>query len=108
MKFRTFVAVGVCSTSLAQFVIADDQQDPKSKPAPAKVQVSVGDEENHNDQNQGRDHALATCLVIENQGEVAIAKFAEGKTGNSSVKEFAGMLVKEHAAYPDNRESVGR
>ncbi len=102
MKLRKFVAVGVCSMGLGQLgFAADDQPAAKPNPVPSKAQADENrrDEKQQAGQNQGREHALATCLAIENQAEVAIAKFAQEKSGNASVKEFARMLVKDHTAF---------
>ncbi|MDZ4689399.1 MAG: DUF4142 domain-containing protein [Planctomycetaceae bacterium] len=48
---------------------------------------------------QSNDQTFATCLTIDNQEEIAIAKFAESKTDNKDVKEFASMLVTDHEAF---------
>jgi predicted outer membrane protein len=48
---------------------------------------------------QNADHALASCVAISNQEEIAIAKFAEEKSRNNEVKDFAKMLQKDHQAF---------
>ncbi len=45
---------------------------------------------------QNSDQALATCVAIANQKEVALAQFAKSKVKNDDVKEFAEMMVKDH------------
>jgi putative membrane protein len=50
-------------------------------------------------QAQSNEQALASCVAIENQTEVAIAQFAENKAKDKDVKEFAKMLVEEHQAF---------
>lgn len=47
------------------------------------------------------DHMLASCVALENQEEVALAKWAKDKTKNKDVREFAEMLVKDHTAFLD-------
>ncbi|HUQ71468.1 MAG TPA: DUF4142 domain-containing protein [Planctomycetaceae bacterium] len=48
---------------------------------------------------QTKDETFATCLTIDNQEEIAIAKFAQSKTENEDVKEFASMLISDHEAF---------
>lgn len=42
------------------------------------------------------DHAIATCLALGNQEEIALAQFAEGRVKNDKVKEFVATMLKEH------------
>ncbi|HUQ67879.1 MAG TPA: DUF4142 domain-containing protein [Planctomycetaceae bacterium] len=48
---------------------------------------------------QSNDQTFATCLTIDNQEEIAIAKFAQSKTDNEDVKDFASMLISDHEAF---------
>jgi predicted outer membrane protein len=41
---------------------------------------------------------LVTCLLTKNEGEVEIAKFAEQRTQNPQVKQFAQHLITDHQA----------
>jgi predicted outer membrane protein len=43
-----------------------------------------------------KDQAFAKCLVIANQEQVAMSRFAKEKATNEEVKEFAATLEKEH------------
>jgi predicted outer membrane protein len=45
------------------------------------------------------DHLLATCVALANQGEIAVSEIAHNKSTNNEVKEFAGMLMKDHHAF---------
>ncbi len=47
---------------------------------------------------QNTDQALATCIAIANQTEVALAQFAKEKLQNEDVKEFAETMIKDHQA----------
>jgi predicted outer membrane protein len=47
-------------------------------------------------QAAGADAQLANWLIVDNKGEVALAKFAESRIQNDAVKEFNTMLIKEH------------
>jgi len=55
--------------------------------------VNIGQRGMHGDQ------ALASCLAIANQEEIALAKLAEEKSKSKDVKEFAEMLVKDHQGF---------
>ena len=65
--------------------------------APAQVQPAARGARNDNVQQQ-LDSDIASCLILANQNEVAIAKFAASKTQNDDVKKFAEMLEKDHSA----------
>jgi predicted outer membrane protein len=42
------------------------------------------------------DQAIAVCLALGNQEEVALAQFAEGRAKNQKVKQFAEMMITQH------------
>src|SRR5262249_26367643 len=50
------------------------------------------------DNNMGKsmDEFIATCLLIGNQEEVALAQEALGRAQNQNVKQFAQMLINDH------------
>jgi predicted outer membrane protein len=45
---------------------------------------------------QPKDVTLASCLLIDNQTEVALAQFAEGRAQDQEVKQFAQKLAADH------------
>lgn len=45
------------------------------------------------------DHQLATCVAIDNQEEIAIAKFAEKKLQHKDAQKFAQMLIEDHGKF---------
>lgn len=45
------------------------------------------------------DKYFATCLVIDNQNEIALARIAKQKASSPRVKEFAAMLEKDHQEF---------
>src|SRR5262249_29868381 len=48
---------------------------------------------------QHMDTALASCVAISNQEEIAIAKFADQKAKSKEVKEFAEMIARDHQQF---------
>jgi len=47
------------------------------------------------------DQAIATCLWLGNQEEIALAQFAEGHAKSEEVKTFVAMMVKDHRSALD-------
>ena len=101
MNLRKVIAVPVCGAALvsAALVIAQDRQaQPAKQPAQARQsgrQAEVGQRA----QWQNADQTLATCVAIDNQEEVALAKFAQDKVQHEDVKKFAKMMVEDHQAF---------
>lgn len=107
-----YVLASLCSIAIIAAAVAADPQNQTQNPnqnqnqnqnqranqpginvqAPG-VNVNVGQRGMHGDQ------ALATCLAIANQEEIALAKLAEEKSKSKDVKEFAEMLVKDHQGF---------
>jgi predicted outer membrane protein len=50
------------------------------------------------------DSQLAGCLIVDNQGEIALGQLAEQKTKNNEVKQFAQMMVKDHTDFMQKLE----
>ena len=44
------------------------------------------------------DNAIASCLALGNQEEIALARFAQDSAKSKEVKEFAKMMSDEHKA----------
>jgi len=45
------------------------------------------------------DHALASCVALANQEEIALGEFGSQKARNEEVKKFAQMLVHDHQEF---------
>jgi predicted outer membrane protein len=109
MKFRTLVAVAVCGVGSSGFgVVSAQQQQPVQTRPGVQVQVpGVGIQVGQpvfgpvvqRPAGPVSDHALASCLAIENHEEVDIARFAESKAQSKDVKQFAEMIAKDHEAF---------
>lgn len=106
MKLPRFVTVAVCGTGLGSLGVIHAQQQPQPVPVRPGVQVQVpgaavqvGGQAGQHAPGRVTEHALATCVAIDNQEEVDIAKFAEGKAQSKEVKEFARMIAADHQAF---------
>lgn len=53
------------------------------------------------------DAHFASCLILQNQNEVAVAKLAQQKAQSATVKEFAEKLVREHQQFLQDLERFG-
>lgn len=59
------------------------------------------------DRAASMDHKFATCLILENQNEVAAARIAAQRSQNPAVKDFANMMMKEHQEFIEKLEKFG-
>ncbi len=50
------------------------------------------------------DQQLAAWLLVDNRGEIALAKLAQEKTSNSDVREFAQHLIDDHSKTVEQLE----
>jgi len=77
------------------------------QPARPGVQVQVNPNRTPGAQGAGgqstsipvNEHAIAACVAIANQEEVAMAKLAVQKAKDKDVKDFANMMIEEHTSY---------
>jgi predicted outer membrane protein len=45
------------------------------------------------------DQQLAACLIVDNQGEVAVAKIAQQRGQDAQVKRFAEKMIEDHGQF---------
>src|SRR5579863_440231 len=50
------------------------------------------------------DEHVATCLILENDGEIAAAQIAEQNAKSDDVKQFARTMVKDHEQFVSQLE----
>jgi len=100
MKLRSTVpalSIAVAFSVVSVLLAAPPKTDqPAKKPQPGNQAATTAD---RSSDRQGNDQMVASCVAIENQEEIAIARFAEDKTKNDDVKEFARMLIKDHSGF---------
>jgi putative membrane protein len=51
---------------------------------------------------------LANCLLIHNKGEIEINQFAEGRSQNEEVKQFAQHMIRDHQQLAQKLERVAQ
>ncbi len=97
MSLRKVIVVPVCGVALvsAALVIAQERQAQPGQAQQSARSAEVGQRA----QWQNADQTLATCVAIDNQEEVALAKFALDKAQREDVKKFAKMMVEDHQAF---------
>jgi predicted outer membrane protein len=54
------------------------------------------------DRGRSPDAELAGCLIVDNEGEVAMGQFALQRTKNDEVKQFAQKMVEDHGKMIEN------
>lgn len=64
-----------------------------------KKPLQVAEQPQGQQRAMGGDAVLATWLQVESNNEVALARFALGKTQNAEVKAFAQQMVEDHDAF---------
>lgn len=60
------------------------------------TQPGARDVQNAGQEGTQLDHAIAACLFLGNQEEVALAQFAQGRAQDNRVKQFAEMMLRDH------------
>lgn len=110
MMFKKSIVIAVAGliTSAAWVSAQDNPKPAQPRPAqPRQAQTPATEETQRNrvevtgDQSgwHNSDQAMASCVTIHNQEEVALAKMAQEKLQNEEAKKFAAMLAEEHQAY---------
>lgn len=88
-------AASVCCT---QYLAAQNSQPVRPQD---QVQAQLGQPQQAARQagSQVNDHSIATCTVIGNQEEIALAKFAQSRTKNDDVQSFAKEVIEDHQEF---------
>jgi predicted outer membrane protein len=69
------------------------------RPAVANVQAAPVTQSQQQWQWKNPDHALASCVAIGNQEEIALSELASQRAQNDDVKKFAQMLIHDHQEF---------
>lgn len=98
MKFqKALIVLAVTGVSSVALLAAPPKTETKTtKPQTGDPASRSAD---HRTSWKNADHLLASCVAIENQEEVAIAKFAQKKLKNNEAQDFAKMLIDDHSAF---------
>lgn len=91
------VILSVSVIALVGTVLAQEPATPP-KPAPAPGATTAIRIDNGN-------QFLASCLLIDNENEIAISQLAETKSQNQEVKAFAQKMITEHRQFADKLRS---
>jgi len=87
------IVVGAAVLNAQERQAQPTQPQPQAQPQARPIQVG------QRPQWQSNDQILASCVAIDNQLEVALAKLVRDKVENDDVKEFADTMIKDHQAF---------
>ena len=91
MRRISYLAVALIAAAPLALVLAQNPAQPQPVPGAQPRQPGVAA------QPQGNlDPMLASCLIIDNQEEIAISEMAKDKAQDEKVKEFAQKMIEEH------------
>ncbi len=95
MRIEKLVLSAVCTAVMCTAVSAQE-----AKPNPASVPQQSSEKQGTNKSFQGTvtPEQFATCWALDNQEEIILAKFAQEKSKNKEVIQFAKMIAEEHQA----------
>jgi predicted outer membrane protein len=96
---KSFKMIGSALIGMACSGLVVSAQNP-TKPQPAAGQ-DAKDVQQRGHAQQGGQHQnlIASCLVHDNQAEIALGQMAQEKSQNGSVKKFANMIVQDHQEF---------
>lgn len=97
MKQQSFAAWAIIALSGLSVLGSPPKTEQGTNKNPAADSAAKAGEQRSSWKNA--DHMLASCVAIDNQEEVAVARFAEKKLTNTAAKDFAKMLIADHTAY---------
>ena len=98
MSFKKLLGSSICTAVLCT-VVSAQETNPNQAGLPKQTAANQG-------ANNMASHAmvtpqqLAACWALDNQEEVILAKFAQEKSKNKDVANFAKMIAEEHQAVP--------
>lgn len=98
---RTLTLVVLKMALVAATATAQTAAPPRTLPAQqqtgqSQAQYGEAAQAGQADQAQQLNDAIAGCLLLGNQEEVALAQFAQSRAQNPKVKEFAQMMIRDH------------
>lgn len=100
-KFVTFGSIGALAASfVAATILAQDNQLQPRTYEVAKPVIGASPMAGI----QTADRQLAACLIVDNQGEIALGKLAEQRAKDKDVKEFGEKMVKDHTDFMQQLE----
>jgi len=97
---KVSIAGAILSLALISVVVAQQAQPPAARqpafPPTAQPRQPAEGQAQWNPQN---DHIIVQWLMVDNQGEIELAKLAGEKSQSSDVKKFATMMTQDHGDF---------
>ena len=100
-SFGKMCCAVLCTASMGINASAQDPANPSPVPRPEgrAPQQPAGQNAGHHQNAAQHQSLLASCLVHDNQAEVALSRMAQEKSQSEAVKKFAGMIVEDHQKF---------
>src|SRR5688500_2334230 len=106
LRNKLALAVGVAAVLVSGTVLAQ-REAPKTKGADRAAPANTRQPARPAAANTaGYDSQLASWLLVDNEGEVALAQLAEEKSENEDVKDFAKQMIKDHGEMINKLQKV--
>jgi len=100
---RWTAAVLVMATTAGAAALAQQQNQPQRTPNGRAAQPAA---RGTGSLEKKWDEHVASCLILENDGEIAAAKIAEQKAKSDDVKQFARTMEKDHQQFVSELEKL--
>ena len=105
------LVAGLLAGAMATALIAQENQNqrfPGQQPQ-AQQQGQMGQRFEVNkpvlgNEANSADSQIAGCLIVDNQGEIALGKLAESRANDKDVKDFGERMVKDHTDFMQKLE----
>jgi predicted outer membrane protein len=100
MTLRNFPTIAfACLATLSMLGAQNEPQRPTGRPTdPSHTGQEPGRGMNGATSSEG-DRILATCIMVANNNEIALAEHAQAKLQNPEAKQFAQMMIKDHGDF---------
>lgn len=99
---RLFALSAVTLVAVGSYAFAQQDSGQRSNPRGTTNQQDQNSDQHgqHGDQHKDRMNShLAACILLGNNEEVALGKFAQDKTQNAKVKQFAQRMISDHEKF---------
>ena len=88
-----------CLTTLSAICAQNEPQRPATRPNQDPSRTAQDPSRMSGATTTEADRILATCIMIANNNEIALAEHAQARLQNPEAKQFAQMMIKDHGDF---------